>query len=211
MITNGTGGANTNRNGLKFESRTDLSKHIKNDFSGRYSLSEYIIEEKNRIKNSKDYSLQVYDNQLGKVIGVITKQFQFYNVLKQRYGLINIHHKMWKPDEAFFNFEKNTVFIVEKKFQNGSGSVDEKVFGFNAKRVLYQELFNRQMNEPVIPVEFVAMFNSSWWIEGNKLNDKTGEILSHTNVDYHDYFSSLRNNGVRIMFDNYEDWYFGLD
>lgn len=112
-------------------------------------------------------------------------------------------------NDAFFNLEKNTLFIVEKKFQNGTGSVDEKVFGFNAKRVIYQDLLNRQMDEPVTPVEFIALFNSSWWLHGLTL-DKNGNIVKKTNVDYHDYFDSLRNNGVKIMFDYYEDWFLGL-
>ncbi|WP_251574047.1 hypothetical protein [Limosilactobacillus agrestimuris] len=211
MIENGTGGANTNRNGLTFEKQTDLAQHLKNDFNGRYVLAEYPIEDKNMVKKAaKDHRFLVHDQLNNEDIGVITKQFQFYNVLKQVYGIENIHHKFWKPDEAFFNFKRRTVFIVEKKYQNGSGSVDEKLFGFNAKRVLYQELFNRQMNEPVVPVEFIAMFNRSWWLDGQTSDKDTGKVRKQQSVDYHDYFDSLRNNGVRIMFDRYEDWFLGL-
>lgn len=211
LIKGGTGGANTNLSGLDFEEQTNLAKHLKDDFNGRYTLTEFIIDKKNMVKkNSKDYHYNVFDEKLQKNIGVITRQFQFYNVLKQLYGFQNIHHKTWKPDEAFFNLDKRTIFIVEKKYQNGSGSVDEKIFGFNAKRVLYQELFNKQMEEPVIPIEFIAMFNSSWWLDGETL-DEDKKVIKKTRVDYHDYFSSLRNNGVRIMFDDYEDWYLGLD
>ncbi|MBB1063401.1 hypothetical protein [Limosilactobacillus fastidiosus] len=211
MIENDVGGANTNRNGLSFEERTDLAQHLKKDFNGRYQLAEYPIESKNMVKRgAKDHRFLVHDRITDENIGVVTKQFQFYNVLKQVYGIENIHHKFWKPDEAFFNFKHRTVFIVEKKYQNGSGSVDEKLFGFNAKRVLYQEIFNRQMKEPVIPVEFVAMFNRSWWLDGQTL-DEAGKIKKQQSVDYHDYFDSLRNNGVRIMFDHYEDWFLGLN
>lgn len=212
MKENGSGGANTNLNGLDFEQRTDLRDHLEKDFNGRYILREYPISKENRVKSqSKDHHFLVYDRNRQENIGVITKQFQFYNVLKQVYGIENIHHKFWKPDEAFFNFKRRTVFIVEKKYQNGPGSVDEKLFGFNAKRVLYQELFNRQMNEPVIPVEFIALFNRSWWLDGQIIDKKTGKLKKHQSVDYHDYFDSLRNNGVRIMFDKYEDWFLGLE
>lgn len=211
MIENGTGGANTNLNGLAFERQTDLAHHLANDFNGRYELTEYPIKKENLVKSgAKDRHYLVHDRINNEDIGVVTKQFQFYNVLKQVYGIKNIHHKFWKPDEAFFNFKRRTVFIVEKKYQNGSGSVDEKLFGFNAKRVLYQELFNRQMKEPVIPVEFIAMFNRSWWLDGRTLDKTTGKLKKTQSVDYHDYFDSLRNNGVRIMFDHYEDWYLGL-
>ena len=194
MIENGTGGANTNLNGLTFERQTDLAHHLANDFNGRYKLTEYPIKKENLIKKgAKDYHYLVHDQVNDEDIGIVTKQFQFYNVLKQVYGIQNIHHKFWKPDEALFNFKRQTVFIVEKKYQNGSGSVDEKLFGFNAKRVLYQELFNR-----------------SWWLDGQTLDKTTGKLKKTQSVDYHDYFDSLRNNGVRIMFDHYEDWYLGL-
>ena len=38
MIENGTGGANTNLNGLAFERQTDLAHHLANDFNGRYEM-----------------------------------------------------------------------------------------------------------------------------------------------------------------------------
>lgn len=208
-IRNGKGGAKTNKNGLAFEKMTNLPDHIRNQLSNKYELKPYSIKKENIIKRSTDYAYSVFDKQKQIDIGVITRQFQFYNVLNQINHIKNNHHKFWKPDDAFFNLEKNTLFIIEKKYQNGTGSVDEKVFGLNAKRVIYQDLFNRQMDEPVTPVEFIALFNSSWWLYGQTL-DKNGNIVKQTNVDYHDYFDSLRNNGVKIMFDNYEDWFLGL-
>lgn len=208
-IRNGKGGANTNKSGLAFEQLTNLPDHIRRDLSNKYELRSYSIKKENRVRNSKDYSYAVFDKKKNKQIGVITRQFQFYNVLNQLYHIVNNHHKYWKPDDAFFNINKHTLFIVEKKYQNQPGSVDEKLFGLNAKRVIYQDLFNRQMDEPVIPVEFIAMFNSSWWLKGQTL-DENGQIIKTASVDYHDYFDSLRNNGVKIMFDHYEDWFLGL-
>lgn len=208
-IRNGKGGASTNKHGLAFEQLTNLPDHITNDLSNKYELVPYEIDKNNIIKHSKDYCYEVFNKNTSQSIGVVTRQFQFYNALNQIYHIKNNHHKFWKPDDTLFNFSKKTVFIVEKKYQNQPGSVDEKLFGLNAKRVIYQDLFNRQMDEPVVPVEFIALFNSSWWLKGQIL-DENGNVIRQTKVDYHDYFDSLRNNGVKIMFDHYEDWFLGL-
>lgn len=115
MVENGTGGANTNLNGLSFEDRTYLARHIRDDFNGRYELRDYPIEKQNLVKKgAKDTHFLVHDLTTDEDIGIVTKQFQFYNVLKQVYGIKNIHHKFWKPDEAFFNLKHRTVFIVAR-------------------------------------------------------------------------------------------------
>lgn len=209
MKQGGTGGANTNANGLKFESNTDLAKKIVDELSDKYELKEHIFPE-SLVKPiaSKAPVYDVYNKSTKILVGIITKQKQFYNILFEVYGLKNIHSKTWKPDEVFFNLARNTVFIVEKKWQQTNGSVDEKLFGFNAKRILYQEIFNQIDNEPNIPIEFATLLNSWYWLEGNYY-DKNGIIKNNT-VSYHDYFNSLRNNGIRIMFDDYDYWWFGL-
>lgn len=135
--------------------------------------------------------------------------------MHELYHLKNINHKQWKPDEVFFNLETNTVFIVEKKWQQGPGSVDEKIFGFVNKRRLYQNNFNVLQKEPKPTVEFSALFNASWWLYGLKggLPSKSEELenLSRKNENaYQDYFDNLRIDGIKIFFDNYDYWWFGL-
>lgn len=49
LIKGGTGGANTNLSGLDFEEQTNLAKHLKDDFNGRYTLTEFIIDKKNMV------------------------------------------------------------------------------------------------------------------------------------------------------------------
>lgn len=199
MKKGGTGGANTNRGGLKFENDTDLSARIKRDLPDEYLIEEYDVEQSVRKSSSLVYKItRKKDN---KEIGIITKQFQFYNVLKNEYGIDNQNHKQWKPDEVFFNFETNTVYIVEKKWQETAGSVDEKIFGFVNKRRLYQNNFNVVPGEPKPTVEFSALFNRNWWLDGNKGNNL---------VSYADYFDNLRIDGIKIFFDEYEYWWFGL-
>lgn len=121
----GKGGANTNRGGLEFEKETDLAAFIQRDLSDKYTLLPY--EFKEPVIKSSSTAYQIYRNDnLETPIGLITKQFQFYNGLWDLYHLKNINHKQWKPDEVFFNLETNTVYIVEKKWQETAGSVDEK-------------------------------------------------------------------------------------
>lgn len=121
--------------------------------------------------------------------------------MKNEYGVENQNHKKWKPDEVFFNLETNTVFIVEKKWQQGAGSVDEKIFGFVNKRRLYQLNFNVLNKEPKPTVEFSALFNADWWLHGNN-----GKNMA----SYQDYFDNLRIDGIKIFFDEYDYWWFGL-
>lgn len=202
----GKGGANTNRGGLEFEKETDLAAFIQRDLSDKYTLLPY--EFKEPVIKSSSTAYQIYRNDnLETPIGLITKQFQFYNGLWDLYHLKNINHKQWKPDEVFFNLETNTVYIVEKKWQETAGSVDEKIFGFVNKRRLYQNNFNQKTHEPKPTVEFSALFNSSWWIYGIKdaANKGIKDFTAYprkNEVAYQDYFDNLRIDGIKIFFDS---------
>lgn len=193
MKKGGTGGANTNANGLSFENKTDLATAIQTDLSSKYKLTEKKFAKKSA---TKAYVVtRLSDN---KDIGIITQKNRFYDVMKAHYNLDNANHKKWQPDEVFFNFETNTVFIVEKKWQSGQGSVDEKILGFNSKRYLYQKNFNQLPKEPKPMVQFCALFNSDWW-------------LSDSNVErYQDSFDILRMDGIKIFFNAYDYRWFGL-
>lgn len=211
MIKGGSGGSHTNAEGLLFEMKTDFASHVQKTLSNKYILEPYVISEPSMVIKSNQSCYSVRNQSTGHLIGIITRKKQFYNVLKQVYGINNVNRKLWEPDDVFFNLDKQTVFVIEKKWQNTTGSTDEKPFGFDAKRTLYQRLFNLQQDEPVVPVQFVAMFNSSWWLDGNHVDLKTGEITHMINPQmYHDYFDALRNRGIKIMYDTYDDWYFGL-
>jgi len=214
MKKGGTGGSNTNRGGLKFEEATDLAAHISADLSDKYELTEHFFKGP-LVINSTSKVFDVYRKKDNKLIGIITKQNQFYNILKEKYNLENVNKKRWKPDEVFFNFETNTVFIVEKKWQQGPGSVDEKIFGFVNKRRIYQNNFNALQREPKPTVEFSALFNASWWIFGIKDSEENVKLTSSNlarknEKGYQDYFDNLRIDGIKIFFNTYDYWWFGL-
>lgn len=196
MKKNGTGGANTNAHGLKFEDKTSLAARIDRDLSDKYELKRHDPNSK-----KSPQAVDVIRKEDQKLIGVLAAKGRFYDLLKERYNLENVDSKEWYPDEAFFNFETNTVYIIEKKWQQTNGSVDEKLLGFPNKRLLYQKIFNQLSKEPKVTVEFGGLFGpSSWWLKNDGVSVER----------YRDTFDILRMEGVRVFFDDYEYWWFGL-
>ena len=131
------GGAKTNLNGLGFEKRT--------------SFLELINEH-------TDYKF----TEIGEVVsknGVVAKYFekhQIYTKILKPNGINykTILSKKLLPDSALLVGE--TIFIIEKKFQNGSGSVDEKLQTCDFKKRQYEKLFN-----PLgINVEYYYLLNN---------------------------------------------------
>ena len=126
------GGANTNRNGLHFEQTTSLNTALQN--------AGFII----------DNHFEVYDrNQL---LGYSINQDEFSTIFLRRNGINDraINSKRWKPDEAFINEIDKTVYIIEKKFQHTSGSVDEKLATFPFKIREYRRLLD--------PIGFLSIY-----------------------------------------------------
>ena len=117
------GGARTNKNGLHFEQVTSLNAALE--------VAGYTI------KNN-----EVYNNK--ELIGVSVPKKQLYTKFLEKQGLdyAKYNSKQWQPDEAFINFKNKTAYIIEKKFQNCSGSVDEKLPGCHFKKLEYIYVFN---------------------------------------------------------------------
>ena len=120
MIFGGKGGGNT-KTGLIFEGKTDLS--------------DFLNEQKGyKVENGNVF----YEEEL---VGRIFKKYSFYKFLEE----LNID---WKkliskrllPDDSIFVIIANTLFIIECKFQQVAGSVDEKLQTCDFKRKQYQKL-----------------------------------------------------------------------
>ena len=118
----GAGGANTNKNGLPYEKLTDLQDKYK-----YYDLknNEVIFEGYDRkfIKTSKSV-LHKYMKQIG----------QMNQDILSAPGCK-------APDEAYIDIENKIAYIIEKKFQQTSGSVDEKLQTGRFKKSHYKTLF----------------------------------------------------------------------
>lgn len=86
------------------------------------------------------------------------------------------------PDEAFFNLNTSTVYILEKKFQHLAGSVDEKLQTCDFKKKQYQRLFER--ND--IQVEYCYICND--WFRHPQYRDVIDYINS---VGCHIFFNEI--------------------
>lgn len=152
------GGARTNLNGLGFEQTTSLYDALQN---AGYEMR----------------GIEIYKN--GNYIGISAQKHYFYSLFLNRYGIdyININSKKWLPDEAFINDIDKVVYIIEKKFQNCSGSVDEKLPGCDFKKKEYEKLCR-----PIgYQVEYIYVFND--WFKQDIYRDVL-EYIEYTGCKY---------------------------
>ena len=166
------GGARTNVNGLRFEQETSLEEALIN--------AGYRITDRNLIKDKHNNCL-----------GIIAPKHAFYKAILEPEGIDwkDYISKKLLPDEAFLNFNNNTVYIIEKKFQHDSGSVDEKLQTCDFKKKQYQKL----LQDTPYDVEYLYVCND--WFRQNCYSD------------VHDYIHSV---GCHIFFDAIPLGFLGL-
>lgn len=163
MIKNGIGGSNT-RTGLVFEGKTDLASFLRNQPG--YSVS--------------DDGLVIYD---GKEVARIFKKHAFYKFLKsQGVNWQELISRKLLPDDSIYVIINNTLFIIECKFQQTKGSVDEKLQTCDFKKKQYQKLLSR-LN---IDVEYVYLLSD--WFRQPMYFDVLNYIHS---VNCHYYFEYI--------------------
>ncbi len=119
------GGKNTNKNGLKFESKKNLK-------------SEFEVIEKN-----KQFSKIVFTNNNQKNF-ITGKKGQFQKYINKNITTLNkklIPDGCKQPDEWFICEETKKIFIIEMKFQKCGGSVCEKLQTAPFKRDWFNDTF----------------------------------------------------------------------
>ena len=124
----GAGGANTNKNGLPYEAKVDLSTEFK-------SIRKSVIN-KNQFQH-----IQFNSNENEYVVVKKSKLHSYMDVIGEKVKTIKIIAGCKEPDEAYIHLDTKNIFIIEKKFQQTSGSVDEKIQTFNIKKRHYSKLF----------------------------------------------------------------------
>ena len=119
----GAGGANTNLNGLPYEKLTELNTEYNILHSDKYyNLIQF--------KNNEHVQLKC------------TKQNNLFKTMKEEVNLeVEKAHGCKNPDESFINEEKKIIFIIEKKFQQVTGSVCEKIQTPDFKLWQYRRTF----------------------------------------------------------------------
>ncbi len=163
MIKGGKGGSNT-ISGSVFELKVDLSSALAN------------------IKDIEVDNYEVKKN--GKVIGNVFKKHDLYKYLIKKHN-INWKDRISKkllPDDAYFCINTKTLTIIEKKFQSGSGSVDEKIQTCDFKKKQYEKLV-KGLN---IKIQFVYVLND--WFKDTKYRDVLAYIRQ---VRCNYYFNEL--------------------
>lgn len=159
------GGSRTNINGLRFEQETDFETAI-------LKLEGY------EIRNDIELFYK------GKKIGKILKKNKLYkNFLEVK--KVNYKDRISKkllPDEAIYIYSTKTLYILEKKFQNSSGSVDEKLQTCDFKIKQYRKLVFG-LN---IKVEYIYIL-SDWFMK-----DSYRDVLEYINsVGCSYYFNEI--------------------
>ena len=164
------GGANTNIHGLLFEQTTSLKEALIN--SG-YNINVYA--EVFDPYDLRGYCLQKHD---------------FNRFLENRNVNLNVNSQRLLPDDVFVNIKNHTVYIIEKKFQNSYGSVDEKLQTCSFKKWHY----NRLTNQMGYSVEYIYVLND-WF----STHDKYKDVLDWIQLQgCHYYFYSIPLNLLEL-------------
>jgi len=150
MIKNGIGGAST-KTGLLFEERVDIQKLLA-------GINGYHLE-----KTANKAGYKVFYNQ--QEVARCFKKHEFYRFLRE-YDIDwkLTFSKQLVPDNGLFVVVRDTLFIIEIKFQQGTGSVDEKLQTCDFKRKQYTKL----VHSLGWRVEYVYILNDWFKQEGYK-------------------------------------------
>ena len=168
MVKNGKGGAKT-LTGLNFEKKVDFIDLLK-------KINGYKVI-KSKILTGSD----VYFNE--KLVARVFKKHGFYKFLEEKgINWKKIISKKLLPDDALLVIVRETLFIIEVKYQQTSGSVDEKLQTCDFKRKQYLKLV-RALD---LKVEYVYVLND--WFKDPSYKD----VLEYINsVNCHYKFNEL--------------------
>lgn len=174
MIKGGKGGSKT-LSGLKFEEKSDM----------RLAFAKI-----------DGYSIKNGEVHYGEeIVANLYKKYDFYKIFlaSKEIDYTKIISKKLLPDEAIYVPAKKTVFIVELKFQEVSGSVDEKLQTCDFKRKQYVKL----LEKTGLKVEYVYVLNP--WFKDPTYKDVLEYIQS---VKCHYFFEELPLNFLGLPHKN---------
>jgi len=171
MIRKGKGGGNT-ITGLNLEAGKDIISLIKN-LQGYSAKGNIIYFE-------------------GKEIARSFKKYDLYRYLESR-GIDYKKHisKRLLPDEAVYVIFNNTLFVIEMKFQEVAGSVDEKLQTCDFKKKQYHKL----MAPLNIEVEYIYILSN--WFRKPEYKDTLDYIIS-VGCQYYFHYLPLQKLGLPV-------------
>lgn len=162
MIHKGKGGANT-QTGLVFEGKIDFSTFLCKQKGYKVEGGNVLFERK--------------------LVARVFKKGGFYKFLEE-HGIdwkVIVSKRLY-PDDSIYVIVNNTLFIIECKFQQVAGSVDEKLQTCDFKKKQYQKLLFRAN----IEVEYVYLLGE--WFLNPSYKDVLDYIIS---VGCHFYFEYI--------------------
>ncbi len=168
MKTGGLGGAST-LTGLKFERKVDFQKLVG-------SIPGY------EVKNVPGLAgMGVFFE--GKLVARCFRKHEFYGFLSEsKIDWKELISKKLLPDDALLVIVRETLFIIEVKYQQVAGSVDEKLQTCDFKRKQYLKLVS-----PIgLKVEYVYVLSD--WFKKKEYKDVLDYIHS---VNCHYKFDEL--------------------
>ncbi len=167
MIEGGTGGGKT-ITGLHFERKVDLIDTFK-------KIAGYEVAEKKEKHLHGIYNIFFQ----GKLVAELCKKQGLYRYLQSK-GVRDaktILSRKLEPDSALIVIVRKTLFIIEVKYQQVGGSVDEKLQTSGFKRKQYQKLV-----KPLdLEVEYVYVLSD--WFKKPAYRD-TLEYIDSVNCHY---------------------------
>lgn len=139
------GGAATNAHGLYFEQETSLCDALRKN--------GYTVNNDGKVFLGNEF------------IGYCLAKSKFVSFLAEQCVDISVNSHKLLPDDALINYNNNTVYIIEKKFQHGGGSVDEKLQTCGYKKQQYGKL----VSQIGFYIEYLYVLND--WFAQPRYND----------------------------------------
>ena len=179
MIKDGKGGGNT-RTGLVYEGQVDLKTFLD-------SKTGYEVKGSDVLYNDK-------------LVARIFKKNSFYSIFLKELEVdwSKYVSKRLMPDDSIFVLLNNTLFVIECKFQQVSGSVDEKLQTCDFKKKQYQKL----LAPANIDVEYVYLLSD--WFRHPRYKDVLDYIIS-VNCHYYFEYIPLTKLGLPVPQDEIND------
>ncbi len=173
----GAGGSNTNVNGLSYEIKTDLSS----------LFSEEIIDKKMGTKKIKFIQYNDYEF----VNANKSKLYKYMETNGERNIQLQQAAGCKEPDEAYIDIHRKLVFIIEKKFQQTPGSVDEKIQTGPFKKLHYSKQF------PNYKVHYIYCLSD--WFKRDEYNSVIDYLQENNIPVFWGNDSEYKNNIITFM------------
>lgn len=172
MKKHGIGGTNT-KTGLVFEGKVDFLTFIAKQKNYSIKGVKIFYNNKEVAMSFKKYGLYAY---------LETKGIDYKKFISKRL----------LPDDAIYVISNNHFYILEIKFQEVGGSVDEKLQTCDFKIKQYRKLLST-LN---VEIEFIYILSD--WFQKSEYKDVLDYIISVKGCSYYFNYLPLQKLGLRV-------------